>query len=104
MLTGVSANEYHGHTGGGSNVLCINLNISYTEGKYVDGIQGNSYLFIELSLKMFNFVLRLSFSCNGITKYSTKLYPVCLQIGGIEIGLQCQHYWHLQIEDNRMTE
>ena len=42
MLTGVSATEYSGHTGGGSNLLCLNLNISYTEGKYVDGFQGNS--------------------------------------------------------------
>ena len=48
MLTGVSATEYNGHTGGGSNVLCLNLNISYTEGKYVDGFQGNSYVLIML--------------------------------------------------------
>ena len=48
MLTGVSATGHYNHPGGGSNVLCINLNISYTEGKYVDGFQGNSYVLIML--------------------------------------------------------
>ena len=54
MLTGVSATEHHNNPGGGSNILCLNLNISYTEGKYVDGFQGNSYILMILKKKILN--------------------------------------------------
>ena len=41
--TGVAAGSKHNEHGGGSNVICIDLNVSYTPGKYRDGNQGETF-------------------------------------------------------------
>lgn len=42
MNSGLVAGSHNTDTGGGSNYLCIDLNITYTYGRYQDGYQGNS--------------------------------------------------------------
>ena len=39
---GVAAGSKYSEHGGGSNVICIDLNVSYTPGKYQDGNQGET--------------------------------------------------------------
>ena len=41
--TGVAAGSKHNQHGGGSNVICIDLNVTYTPGKYQDGNQGEIF-------------------------------------------------------------
>ena len=40
--TGVAAGSKYVEHGGGSNVICIDLSVSYTPGKYQDGNQGEA--------------------------------------------------------------
>ena len=79
MLTGVSATEHHNNPGGGSNLLCLNLNISYTEGNYVDGFQGDSYVYSYhfIITQNVQFRLRLLFTCKSYHKVFHKTFS-CL--------------------------
>lgn len=45
VYSGLAATSHHGHTGGGSNFLCLDFNVTYTPGKFVNGNQGSSYIY-----------------------------------------------------------
>ena len=51
LLTGQAAGTEYDKIGGGSNVICIDLNVSHTPGKYIDGNQGESF-FVFCSQKI----------------------------------------------------
>ncbi|XP_076812670.1 uncharacterized protein LOC143459406 [Clavelina lepadiformis] len=45
VYEGVAAGSHYSHYGGGTQLLCLDHNITYREGTYVNGNQGSSYIY-----------------------------------------------------------
>jgi len=40
FLTGIAAGAHYTHTGGGANLLCLEYNVTYNSGQFIDDFQG----------------------------------------------------------------
>ena len=68
VLTGEAAGTEYDKTGGGSNVICIDLNVSYLPGKYIDGKQGEKLTEIVSRFFLLNGINK-SFRIDGTQKF-----------------------------------
>ncbi|XP_077966125.1 uncharacterized protein LOC120335327 [Styela clava] len=45
VYSGLAAGTHYSHTGGGANHICLDFNVDYTPGTYVEGGQGSSHMY-----------------------------------------------------------
>ena len=75
FFAGIAVGSHNTHTGGGANVLCTDLNVSYTAGHYLNGHQGRNLDQVVFLKKKYNSAYCADFS-GHLVKMVNPLYRV----------------------------